>query len=83
MSPRSWTHRATSGAQPYGVGQQEQRLEAPHGNSFPDFNCEGNFLRAIETLDGVYTMPLPRSALLMAKSAHTDGVSTYLAVSRS
>lgn len=33
------------------------------------------FLRAIETLDGVYTLPLSRSALLMAKSAHTDGVS--------
>ena len=33
------------------------------------------FLRSIETLDGVYTFPLPHSALLMAKSAHTDGVS--------
>lgn len=31
------------------------------------------FLRTIETPDGVYTLPLPRSALLMAKSAHTDG----------
>ena len=33
------------------------------------------FLRSIQTLDGVYTLPLPRSALLMAKSAHTDGTS--------
>ena len=33
------------------------------------------YLSAIETLDGVYTLPLPRSALLMAKSAHTDGMS--------
>lgn len=33
------------------------------------------FLRSIQTLDGVYTLPLPRSALLMAKSAHTDGAS--------
>jgi hypothetical protein len=31
------------------------------------------FLRSIETLDGVYTLPLPRSALLMAKSAQADG----------
>ena len=33
------------------------------------------FLRSIETLDGVYSLPLPRSALLMAKSAHTDSMS--------
>lgn len=33
------------------------------------------FLRSIETLDGVYTFPLPHSALLMAKSAHTDNMS--------
>ena len=33
------------------------------------------FLRSIETLDGVYSLSLPRSALLMAKSAHTDGMS--------
>jgi hypothetical protein len=33
------------------------------------------FLRSIETLDGVYTLPLPHSALLMAKSAHTDNMS--------
>ena len=33
------------------------------------------FLRSIQTLDGVYTLPLPRSALLMAKTAHTDGSS--------
>ena len=33
------------------------------------------FLRSIQTLDGVYTLPLPRSALLMAKSAHPDGAS--------
>lgn len=33
------------------------------------------FLRSIETPDGVYTLPLSRSALLMAKSAHTDGAS--------
>lgn len=33
------------------------------------------FLRSIETLDGVYTLPLPRSAVLMAKSAHTDSMS--------
>jgi hypothetical protein len=32
------------------------------------------FLRSIETLDGVYTVPLPRSAVLMTKSAHTDGM---------
>jgi hypothetical protein len=31
------------------------------------------FLRAIETPDGVYTLSLPRSALLMAKSAQADG----------
>lgn len=31
------------------------------------------FLRTIETPDGVYTLPLSRSALLMAKSVHTDG----------
>ena len=33
------------------------------------------FLRSIETLDGVYTVLLPHSALLMVKSAQTDGVS--------
>jgi hypothetical protein len=33
------------------------------------------FLHSIETLDGVYTLPLPRSAVLMAKSAHTDNMS--------
>ena len=33
------------------------------------------FLRSIETLDGVYTFPLPHSALLTAKSAHTDNMS--------
>ena len=33
------------------------------------------YLSSIETLDGVYTLSLPRSALLMAKSAHTDGMS--------
>ena len=33
------------------------------------------FLRSIGTRDGVYTLSLPRSALLMAKSAHTDGMS--------
>lgn len=33
------------------------------------------FLRSIETLDGVYTFPLPHSALLMAKSAQTDNMS--------
>lgn len=33
------------------------------------------FLRAVETLDGVYTFPLPHSALLMAKAAHTDNMS--------
>ena len=33
------------------------------------------FLRSIETLDGVYTLSLPRSAVLMAKSAHTDSIS--------
>lgn len=33
------------------------------------------FLHSIETLDGVYTWPLPHSALLMAKSAHTDNMS--------
>jgi len=34
------------------------------------------FLRSIETLDGVYTMPLPPSALLMAKSAHVNDISS-------
>ena len=33
------------------------------------------YLSSIETLDGVYTLPLPRSAVLMAKSAHTDNLS--------
>ena len=33
------------------------------------------YLSSIKTLDGVYTLPLPRSAVLMAKSAHTDGMS--------
>jgi len=33
------------------------------------------FLSSIVTLDGVYTLPLPRSAVLMAKSRHTDGMS--------
>ena len=33
------------------------------------------FLRSIETLDGVYTLPLPRSAVLMAKSAQIDNMS--------
>lgn len=33
------------------------------------------FLRSIETSDGVYTLSLPRSAVLMAKSAHTDNMS--------
>jgi hypothetical protein len=33
------------------------------------------FLHTIETLDGVYTLSLPRSAVLMANSAHTDGMS--------
>jgi hypothetical protein len=34
------------------------------------------FLRSIETLDGVYTMPLPPSAHLMAKSAHVNDISS-------
>ena len=33
------------------------------------------FLRTIETLDGVYTLPLPPSSFLMTKSAHADGMS--------
>ena len=33
------------------------------------------FLRSIETLDGLYTLPLPHSAVLMAKSAHSDNMS--------
>lgn len=33
------------------------------------------FLRSIQTVDGVYTMPLPRSALMMAKSAQTGATS--------
>ena len=33
------------------------------------------FLRSIEAIDGVYTFPLPHSALLMAKSAQTDNMS--------
>jgi hypothetical protein len=33
------------------------------------------YLSAIETLDGVYTLPLPHSALLMAKSAQTGNMS--------
>lgn len=41
------------------------------------FERVGNmhFLSAVETWDGVYTLPLPRSAILMAKSPHADGVS--------
>ena len=34
-----------------------------------------HYLSSIETLDGVYTFPLPRSAAVMAKSAHTDSAS--------
>ena len=34
-----------------------------------------HFLRSIETVDGVYTLPLPRSAVLLAKAAHTNGMS--------
>lgn len=33
------------------------------------------FLSGIVTVDGVYTLPLPRSAVLMAKSAHADAMS--------
>ena len=33
------------------------------------------YLRSIETRDGIYSLPLPHSTLLMAKSAHTDGLS--------
>lgn len=33
------------------------------------------FLRSIETLEGVYSLSLPRSAVLMTKSAHPDGMS--------
>ena len=33
------------------------------------------YLSSIEALDGVYTLPLPRSALLVEKSAHTNGMS--------
>ena len=33
------------------------------------------FLRSIEAMDGVYTFPLPHSALLMAKSAQTNNMS--------
>ena len=33
------------------------------------------FLHTIETLNGVYTLPLPDSALAMAKSAHTGDMS--------
>ena len=32
------------------------------------------FLRSIEAMDGVYTFPLPHSALLMAKSAQTNNM---------
>ena len=32
------------------------------------------YLSSIQTLDGVYSLPLPRSAVLMAKSAHTYGM---------
>lgn len=33
------------------------------------------FLHTIETLNGVYTLPLPDSVLAMAKSAHTGDMS--------
>ena len=33
------------------------------------------YLSSIETLDGVYTLPLPRSALLLANSTHSNGMS--------
>jgi len=32
------------------------------------------YLSSIELLDGVYTLSLPHSALLMAKSPHADGM---------
>ena len=49
----------------------------PAGDAKVSFERVGDmyFLRAIETSDGVYTLPLPHSALLMAKSSHTDGMS--------
>jgi len=49
----------------------------PAGDTKIRFELVGGmyFLRSIETLDGVYTLSLPSSALLMAKSAHTDGMS--------
>ena len=49
----------------------------PAGDTKVSFERVGGmyFLRCIETLDGVYTLSLPRSAVLMAKSPHTDGMS--------
>jgi hypothetical protein len=49
----------------------------PAGDTKVSFERVGGmyFLRSIETPDGVYTLALPRSAVLMAKSPHTDGMS--------
>ena len=69
------------------IVSQEQRLgvlvlanqfeNRPAGDTKIRFELVGGvyLLRSIETLDGVYTLSLPRSALLMANSAHTHGMS--------
>jgi hypothetical protein len=64
--------------QPSGVYVLPNRFENwPAGDIKVSFERVGDmyFLRSIETLDGVYTLSLPRSAVLMAKSPHTDGMS--------
>lgn len=55
------------------VNQFENR---PAGDTKISFERVGDkyYLSSIETSDGLYTLPLPRSAVLMAQSAHTDGV---------
>jgi hypothetical protein len=51
--------------------------DRPAGEAKVSFERSGEmyFLRSIETADGVYTLPLPRSAVLLAKSARADGAS--------
>jgi len=57
--------------------QPNQFEDRPAGDVKFSFEHLGGmyFLRSIETSDGVYTLPLPRSALLMAKSVHTNNMS--------
>ena len=51
--------------------------DRPAGEAKLSFERIGDmyFLRYIETADGVYTLPLPRFAVLLAKSAHANGMS--------